>query len=124
MTCSAYLIAALVLFGTEVLIALFVRDSFIRPYFGDVLAIALVYTALRAVTPLGTVPAITVTLIIALLIEIVQAFNLLGALGLGGNQLARVVLGGVFDWLDLAAYSAGAGVILTAEALLKRRNAA
>jgi Protein of unknown function (DUF2809) len=120
----AYAIAAVILFATEVVIALFVHDAFIRPYVGDVLAVALVYTALRAVTPLGTVPAIAITLTIALLIEVAQALNLLGALGLGGNQLARIVLGGVFDWLDLAAYAAGACAMLVVETLLSRRNAA
>ena len=40
------------------MIALFVRDAFIRPYIGDVLAVALVYTALRAIVPLTMIPAI------------------------------------------------------------------
>lgn len=119
---TVYAVLAFCLFAIEVAIALFVHDGFIRPYVGDVLAVAMVYTALRAGTPLGTVPAITLTLTIALLIEIAQALNLLGALGLAGNQLARIVLGGVFDWLDLAAYAAGACLILAAEALLNHRQ--
>ena len=47
-----YALAALVLFAVEVVIALFVRDAFVRPYLGDVLAVMLVYAVLRAVTPL------------------------------------------------------------------------
>jgi hypothetical protein len=50
---APYAITALAIFAIEVLIALFVRDAFIRPYLGDVLAVALVHTALRAVTPLS-----------------------------------------------------------------------
>lgn len=118
---KTYAVAALILFIIEVLIALFVRDAFIRPYVGDVLAVALVYTALRAITPLGMIPAIAVTLAIALAIEIAQALNLLGALGLSDNQLARTVLGGAFDWLDLAAYAAGAGLTLAADRLFRSR---
>ncbi len=112
---TPYAIIALALFVMEVLIALFVRDGFIRPYVGDVLAVMLVYASLRAGTSLQMIPAMAVTLAIAFAIEIAQALNLLGALGLSGNALARTVLGGSFDWLDIAAYVAGALIVLLVE---------
>lgn len=116
-----YLIAAIILFAIEVLIALFVRDDFIRPYIGDVLAIALVYVALRAAAPLSVLQAVALTLAIALAIEISQALNLLGALGLGDSRIARIVLGGVFDWADLVAYTVGAAIIFAVERVLYER---
>ena len=112
---APYAVIAVVLFGVEVLIALFARDGFVRPYIGDMLAVALVYTALRAVTPLRLVAALGVTLAVAFVIEFAQLFGLLRALGLGDNGLARVVLGGVFDLMDLAAYVAGAVLIVGIE---------
>lgn len=118
-----YLIAAIGLFAIEVLIALFVRDDFVRPYVGDVLAIGLVYTALRALTPLSFPLALALTLAIALAIEVAQALGLLGALGLADNEVARIVLGGVFDWHDLAAYAAGGTIIAALETLTARRAA-
>ncbi len=120
---KVYLVAAIVLFGVEVLIALFVKDSFVRRYGGDVLAVALVYAALRAITSLRMTPAIAVTLAIALAIEVSRAVNLLGMLGLGGNRLARTVLGGAFDWFDLLAYTAGAIVIVLVEQAAPERGA-
>ena len=42
---SRYLIFAVILFITEVLIAFFVRDNFIRPYVGDYLVVILIYCA-------------------------------------------------------------------------------
>ena len=120
---GAYLIAAILIFAIEVLIALFVRDDFVRPYLGDVLAIGFVYAALRALTPLSFPQALAVTLAIALVIELAQAFGLLGALGLADNELARIVLGGVFDWHDLAAYAAGGAIIAALETLTARRAA-
>ncbi len=120
---STYLVAAIVLFGVEVVIALFVRDSFVRPYVGDVLAIALVYTALRAATPLRLGSALATTLAIAVLIEIAQAAKLLSALGLGDNRVARIVFGGSFDWLDLLAYAAGGIMIVLVEYLAPRKDA-
>lgn len=119
---SGYLIAALILFTIEVLIALFVRDTFIRPYIGDVLAVALVYTALRAATPLKLIPALALTLAIAFTIEIAQALNFLDAVGLRDNTIARTILGGVFDWSDLIAYTAGAILIAAIEHVRKLRE--
>ena len=120
---GVYLIAAIVLFAVEVFIALFVRDDFVRPYVGDVLAIGIVYATLRALTPLSFPQALALTLTIALAIELAQAFGLLRALGLADNELARIVLGGVFDWHDLAAYAAGGAIIAALETLTARRAA-
>lgn len=117
---TAYGIAALILLGVEVLIALFVNDQFVRPYLGDVLAVMLVYAALRAATPMGFTAALCIALVIALVIEVAQALNLLGALGLSDNRLARVVLGGAFDMLDLAAYAAGGAVVSGVEFAMRR----
>lgn len=118
-----YLIAAMVLFGVEVVIALYVRDDFVRPYIGDVLAILLVYTALRALTPLRLGSALATTLAIAVLIEVAQAAKLLSALGLGENRVARIVFGGSFDWLDLAAYAAGGIIVWVVEIAGPRKGA-
>ena len=118
-----YLLAAIGLFAIEVCIALFVRDDFIRPYVGDMLAIDLVYAALRALTPLSFPQALALTLAIALVIELAQALGLLGALGLADNELARIILGGVFDWHDILAYAAGGAIIAALEAITTRRAA-
>jgi uncharacterized protein DUF2809 len=116
-----YALAALAIFAIEVMIALFVRDAFIRPYIGDVLAVILVYCALRAVTRLNLAAAIAVTLGIAAAIELAQLFNLLDATGLRSNRIAAIVLGGSFDWLDLAAYAAGAAIAIAVETLRRRQ---
>lgn len=50
-----------------------------------------------------------------MLIELAQAAKLLNALGLGENRLARIIFGGSFDWLDLAAYAAGGLIIVGIE---------
>ena len=112
---SVFIIAAITLFAIEVVIALFVRDAFIRPYIGDVLAVALVYAVLRAATPLSLRSALGITLAIAIMIEVAQAAKLLSALGLGENELARIIFGGSFDWLDLLAYAVGGGVMVLVE---------
>ena len=116
-----YVVAALALFIIEVLIALFVTDGFVRGYLGDVLAVVLVYAALRAVTRLGVALALAFTLGVALAVEIGQALGVLRMLGLADNRVAAVVFGGVFDVLDIAAYLAGGALVVIVELSFRRR---
>ena len=48
-----YIISFLMIFCIEVLIALYVRDSFVRPYMGDALVVVLVYSFVRIFIPTG-----------------------------------------------------------------------
>ena len=112
-----YALAALVVFVTEICIALYVHDAVIRPYIGDSLAVILVYLTLRAVTPMSVLQALAGALIFAFAIEFGQMFHLIDRLGLRGNRIAGFILGGYFDVKDLAAYVAGTLAILIIEKL-------
>ena len=59
-----YALAALVVFVTEICIALYVHDAVIRPYIGDSLAVILVYLTLRAVTPMSVLQALAGALVL------------------------------------------------------------
>lgn len=117
-----YALAALVVFVTEICIALYVHDAVIRPYIGDSLAVILVYLSLRAVTPMSVFQALASALVFAFAIEFGQMFHLIDRLGLRGNRIAGFILGGYFDMKDLAAYVAGAVVALLVESLRKQRT--
>ncbi len=110
-----YGLAALVVFVVEVAIAVLVDDAVIRPYLGDVLAVVLVYLGISWLAPLRPLTAAAAALTVAVVIELAQYFHMLSALGLENNRLARTVLGGVFDPMDLLAYSAGAAAALVVE---------
>ncbi|NBW10589.1 MAG: DUF2809 domain-containing protein [Caulobacteraceae bacterium] len=116
-----YALAALIVFGIEVVIALFVHDGFVRPYLGDALVIGLIYLVLRAVTPLPVLPAVAATLAFAFAVEFAQALNLIDALGLRSNALARTVLGSSYDLRDFVAYAAGGMGVIALEAVRKTR---
>jgi hypothetical protein len=116
-----YALAAAALFAVEVLIALFLHDRIVRPHIGDVLAVILVYLALRAVTPLRVVPAALTALAIAFAIEFAQLLDVIDLLGLRGNALFATVLGSKYDTSDLAAYTAGALIALAVERVRKAR---
>lgn len=110
-----YAAMTLVLLLTEIAIALFVRDAIVRPYVGDALAVVLVYAGLRTITRLGVVPATSLALLTAFVIEFGQYFRLLDHIGLAGNRRARIILGSGFDPRDFLAYAAGAITILLVE---------
>lgn len=117
---SRYALCALAVLAIEVLIALFVHDSFVRPLVGDSLAVILVYLSIRAVTAMRVTTAFSFSLSIAFAIELSQLFGIISHLGLDDNWMARVVLGSQFDPLDLIAYLVGAACILAGEALADR----
>ena len=110
-----YAALALAVFLIEVGIALWVRDAFIRPYGGDMLAVVLVYLALRAVTNLRAVPAAVIAWGVGILVELGQAVQIVVRLGLSDNDVARIVLGTGFSWLDMFCYAAGALLVLLME---------
>lgn len=103
------------LFGVELLIALFFRTSFVRFFVGDVLVIPLMYAFLRIFLKGPVLPLSLGLLGFACLVEIGQYFELVKRLGLEGNQLARIVIGATFDWHDLLAYALGTALILAVE---------
>ncbi|MBX3564703.1 MAG: DUF2809 domain-containing protein [Sphingomonas sp.] len=112
-----YALLALALFLVEVLIALFVRDNFVRPYLGDTIAVILVYAGLRTAFRIGRIPAAATAFLVAVAIEFGQYFRILDWIGLADNRIARIVLGTGFAVEDFFAYAAGALIVLAVEAV-------
>ena len=109
---SKFLIPFLAIFLIEVTIALFVNDSFIRPIFGDVLVVILIYFFVRMVTNIDHLPAILGVFIFSCLVEITQFFHLISYLKLQDSKLVQTVLGTTFNVMDFFAYLVGALLIL------------
>lgn len=102
-----YLLLALFLLLVEILIALFVRDRFLRPYGGDFLVVIFLYCLGRGLLDKPPAWMAVAVLLFAFLIEFSQYLGLVSWLGLEDNTLARVVLGNKFSWEDLVAYTLG-----------------
>ena len=101
------LFIAIALLAIEVLIALFMRDRFVRPYLGDVLVVMLIFFALRALHPFRPVPLALGTFVFAVAVEVLQAWDLIGRLGWSSSTMAKLVLGNTFQWGDLVCYATG-----------------
>lgn len=102
-----YLIGFLILMAVETYIAVNVHDRFIRPYIGDVLVVIVLYCFIRIIVPTGIKRLPLYLFLFSTAVEVGQYFNLAAMLGLGGNRLARIILGSTFDWKDIGCYGAG-----------------
>ncbi len=103
----SYAIIFLILLVIEVLIALFVHDTFIRPYVGDVLVVILIYTAVRIIIPDGCRALPVYIFLFAAMVEVSQYFNLIDKLGIGDYKILQILLGSVFDIKDIICYGVG-----------------
>ncbi len=110
-----YFLLAILLFTTEVLIALYVKAGFIRHYFGDFLVVILLYCFVKGFLKISVIKTATGVLLFAYFIEMLQYLGFVKLIGLENNLFANVVLGNYFEWADMLAYSLGIIVVLGAE---------
>lgn len=115
-----YLSLSLMLFFIELFIALFVRDRFIRPYFGDVLVVILIYTVIKVIFPEKPKLLPIYVFIFAVLVEVSQYLDL--AELLGGGVILSTIIGTSFSWLDILCYFIGTIAIYPLELLLKKAS--
>jgi hypothetical protein len=101
-------IGAVAIFIVECLIAAFVRDAWIRPYGGDVLAVVLVFACLRTFVNLSTRALAGMAFAVGVLVEIFQWAELPVKLGLAQYPSLRIVIGTTFAWGDVGCYALGA----------------
>lgn len=113
-----YFILAVVLFITEVLIALYIHDDFIRPYFGDFLVVVLLYYIVKTFIKASAIKVAICVLVFSYTIEMLQYFKIVNLLGLQKSQLAVTVIGTSFSWHDMLAYTLGIVVVLIFEKLI------
>lgn len=104
---SIYLLAFCGLLATEIVIALFVNDAFVRPYVGDMLVTLLLCCLCRVIIPDKVRLLPVYVFIFAAGVEIGQYFDLVALLGLEDNRILSIALGRTFSWLDLGCYAVG-----------------
>ena len=113
-----YALLAVLLFGVELVIALWVHDTLIRPFIGDVLVVMFLFCLLRTVIQINNQCLILGVLIFSYAVEIGQYFQLAQWLGLAQYPIARIVIGSTFDGMDLVAYTLGALLLSVAHIMI------
>jgi len=104
----------------EVIIALFVRDRFIRPYGGDVLVTVLICCFLRIFMPERVRLLPVYVFLFAVCVEIGQYFDFVSLLGLDGNAFFSILLGSTFSFADIVCYGAGCVLFSLTETLINK----
>lgn len=105
----------------EVLIALYVKDDYIRPYGGDVLVTALICCFARIFILKNPYIPLLVFLF-ALAVEIGQYFGLVYLIGLGDIEFFRILIGTGFSFIDIICYAVGCLLFYLCEKAIERKE--
>lgn len=117
-----YILFFVVFMIVEVCIALFVHDSFVRPYIGDVLVVVVVYCFARIFVPERSRLLPLYVFLFAAGVELLQYFNIVTLFGLEKNEFLRVLIGSTFDVKDIICYTVGTVMLGVYELVKWRKN--
>lgn len=102
-----YLITFTILLCIEILIAICVHDTFIRPYVGDILVVVVLYCIVRVIIPDKYRLIPFWIFVFAAFIECLQYLKWVERLGIENNAFLRILMGATFDWKDIVCYGIG-----------------
>ena len=117
-----YFLPFVSIFIVEVIIAQFINDNFIRPYFGDYLVIFLVYYFLLSFINTDKNKIALGVLVFAFTVEIIQYFQVLSYFNLEKNRILRIVAGNTFSFEDLIIYILAFLTIIGINSSLKKNT--
>lgn len=104
---AVYAVSFAVILIIEILIALFVRDSFIRPYGGDILVTILICCFMRMIF-MEKIPLLPLwVFLFAVTVEVLQYFDIVSILGLGDIKFFVILIGNSFSFVDIICYAVG-----------------
>ena len=112
------------LLAVEIYIALFVNDTFVRPYVGDMLVTLLLCCLCRVVVPCKVHLLPEYVFVFAACVEIGQYFDLVALLGLADNRIISIALGRTFSWMDLVCYAIGCVAAFALDQTIIRKTSA
>lgn len=119
---SRYFVLAILILIIEISIAIYVHDSFIRPYIGDLLVVIFIYCFLKSFVSLSTSNAALYVLLFSYFVEALQYFRIVQHLGFQRNNLARIIIGTSFDWKDILMYTIGIVTVVIIESVFSSEN--
>ena len=117
-----YLLIFFGLLATEIIIALFVNDAFVRPYVGDMLVTLLFCCLCRVIIPDKIRMLPVYVFVFAACVEIGQYFDVVALLGLADNRILSIALGRTFSWMDLVCYAVGSVAAFLVDQIIIRRS--
>lgn len=121
---TVYAVMFIVIFLIEVIIALFIKDKFIRPYVGDLLVTVLLCALIRIFIP-SKISALPIfVFLFSLLVEFAQYVDIVELLGFESSKVLSVLVGRSFSVIDIVCYALGCILFFLADFfLIKKRKA-
>ncbi|MBQ7045817.1 MAG: DUF2809 domain-containing protein [Clostridia bacterium] len=116
-----FVFLTLFIFIIEILIALFVRDAFLRPYVGDMLVTVLICSFIRIFFPQKIKYLPIFVFLFALAVEIGQYFDFVTLLGLSNIRFFKILLGATFSIADIFCYLFGCITFYALEKFLLKK---
>ena len=116
-----YGVSFLLILVIEILIALFIRDKFIRPYVGDMLVTVLICFFVRILIPEKFSAAPLFVFLFSLVVEIGQYYDFVKLLGLDKNLFLSTLLGRTFSVADIICYGIGCAVFALFDYIIKKK---
>ena len=121
---TVYAVMFMVIFLIEVIIALFIKDRFIRPYVGDLLVTMLLCALIRIFIPNKITALPIFVFLFSVLVEIAQYVDIVELLGFENSKLLSVLIGRSFSVIDIICYALGCILFFLADFfLIKKRKA-
>ena len=109
-----YIMSFIITFLLEVIIALYIKNSFIRSYFGDILIIICLYFFAKSIFDNKIKNIAIYILILGIVAETMQCFNISKYIA-GDSKVLQIVLGTTFDIKDIICYLIGYIIIVITE---------
>lgn len=106
------------------IVLLFSEMPFIRGLVGDVIIVVFIYYFIMTLKDFSSIYVLIFTLVLALITEVLQYFHFASILGLQHNKIAQLVIGSIFDPMDMIAYTIGGIVafIIDTKIIKKQKN--
>ena len=121
---TVYAVMFMVIFLIEVIIALFIKDRFIRPYVGDLLVTMLLCALIRIFIPNKITALPIFVFLFSVFVEIAQYVDIVELLGFENSKLLSVLIGRSFSVIDIICYALGCILFFLADFfLIKKRTA-
>lgn len=104
---AIYAVMFVTIFLIEVIIALFIKDKFIRPYVGDLLVTVLLCAFVRIFIPNKITALPILVFLFSVLVEFAQYLDIVKLLGFENSKLLSVLVGRSFSIIDIIFYALG-----------------
>ena len=112
---TKYLLITFIILLVEIFIALFINDTVIRPYVGDILVVILIYTFIRTFIQRKVKLLPIYIFLFATAVEISQYFNIVEKMNLRDNKFISIIIGSTFDVKDILCYLVGTCILILIE---------